>query len=553
MQASQRLKLDRLLASARMAGACGRRKDQFESLYSAIALAPDAAAPRDAMGRFMASHCPLFRHADIDVMLCLALDQAWARPSELAPSALRYIGCDAVLSQALTLAPVPDAALEAVAFYLERHPVFQVLARVTPIADPAWQTLMARLRAMLLDRRHRRGTSAPIHLALALAMQHDLTEGIEPPAPETLLQAQQLETACLARLQAGDEVAGADIALTCAALAVEHSGLAPHLATCLAHERWPQLAPLLRLPGERLHEGSLRAQLAATAVAPPHDVVREQYESHPYPRWVREPLGAPARFPASVVKRARQVNKRGKTVLIAGCGTGQQLFLARDNYPQAHLVAIDFSHHSLAHAMRKSEEAGLTNIEFHAMDLMQVEALPHRYDAIECTGVLHHLPDPEAGLAALAAVLEPQGLFHLAVYSARARAVIDTLRQRIRAAGTDTRVGAMHAWRRRLLDETPCTLPAPLLQSPDFHVTSGLRDLLFHEREVARHLPEWVAMAKRQQLEYAALDVPQAVGELARRHFHREPDRLAVAQWDALEQRHPTLFSGMYQLWLVKR
>ena len=48
--------------------------------------------------------------------------------------------------------------------------------------------------------------------------------------------------------------------------------------------------------------------------------------------------------------------------------------------------------------------------------------LGRRFDHVVCTGVLHHLPDPDAGLRALRDVLAPGGALHLMVYAPYGRA-----------------------------------------------------------------------------------------------------------------------------------
>ena len=39
------------------------------------------------------------------------------------------------------------------------------------------------------------------------------------------------------------------------------------------------------------------------------------------------------------------------------------------------------------------------------------------FDQIVCTGVLHHLADPDVGLSALRSVLKPDGAMQLMVYA----------------------------------------------------------------------------------------------------------------------------------------
>jgi 2-polyprenyl-3-methyl-5-hydroxy-6-metoxy-1,4-benzoquinol methylase len=49
------------------------------------------------------------------------------------------------------------------------------------------------------------------------------------------------------------------------------------------------------------------------------------------------------------------------------------------------------------------------------LDLHKISELGQQFDAIYCSGVLHHLPDPEQGWAALTAVLRTGGVIRIAV------------------------------------------------------------------------------------------------------------------------------------------
>ncbi len=104
--------------------------------------------------------------------------------------------------------------------------------------------------------------------------------------------------------------------------------------------------------------------------------VREQYEAYPYP----------SRDPADEAHR-----------LITGS--------------PSHILEIE---HFI---LRGGRARGLENISFHQGSLLD---LPGRgwppFDYIDCCGVLHHLADPAAGLAALVAVLAPGGGLGLMLY-----------------------------------------------------------------------------------------------------------------------------------------
>ena len=111
-------------------------------------------------------------------------------------------------------------------------------------------------------------------------------------------------------------------------------------------------------------------------------------------------------------------------VLVAGCGTMQAAVLAFNN-PECRFVGIDFSQASIAHEERLRERHNLTNLTLRKMELQDVSTLGQSYDLIVSSGVLHHLPDPAAGLRALSSVLEPtHGVMLLMLYGRFGRAGI---------------------------------------------------------------------------------------------------------------------------------
>lgn len=67
-------------------------------------------------------------------------------------------------------------------------------------------------------------------------------------------------------------------------------------------------------------------------------------------------------------------------------------------------------------AEARAAARGLGSIRFVTGDLLSAPELG-RFDYIDCCGVLHHLPDPDAGFAALAEALAPGGGIGLMVYA----------------------------------------------------------------------------------------------------------------------------------------
>ena len=105
--------------------------------------------------------------------------------------------------------------------------------------------------------------------------------------------------------------------------------------------------------------------------------------------------------------------------------------------------------------------------------------------------MLHHLPDPDAGLRALQEVLEPDGALHLMVYAPYGRAGVYMLQDYCR------RLGIGHSQQEiRDLAATLTALPRAhplarlLAESPDFQSPDGLADALLNPQDRAYSVPQ---------------------------------------------------------------
>jgi SAM-dependent methyltransferase len=128
-------------------------------------------------------------------------------------------------------------------------------------------------------------------------------------------------------------------------------------------------------------------------------------------------------------------------VLIAGCGTTQAAIYGV-SLPQARIVAIDVSGESLASSTALCRKHGVSNVQHRKLNLEQAAELESSFDLVISTGVLHHLPDPDAGLNALRDVLRPEGSLNLMVYACT------TCRRCCAASGSPRRTSPMPAWRK---------------------------------------------------------------------------------------------------------
>lgn len=92
-----------------------------------------------------------------------------------------------------------------------------------------------------------------------------------------------------------------------------------------------------------------------------------------------------------------------RSVLDAGCGTGVLLEQLVERFE--HVTGLDLSPEMLARVPPEvAARAALL-----CAPLESVELPDHSFDAVICRGVLHHLPDIDAGLARLARLLRPGG------------------------------------------------------------------------------------------------------------------------------------------------
>jgi SAM-dependent methyltransferase len=189
--------------------------------------------------------------------------------------------------------------------------------------------------------------------------------------------------------------------------------------------------------------------------------------------------------------------------LIAGCGTSQAAKHAL-RWPVARVVGIDFSATSVRHTQELKQKHRLDNLEVHQLPLTKVGELGATFDQIVCTGVLHHLPDPDAGLIALRDVLAPGGVMHLMLYAPYGRVGVYMLQDFCRRLGieaTDEGIRELVTALGALPSGHP--LGTLLREAPDFRSEAALADALLHPQDRAYSVPELFAFLERCGLKFA--------------------------------------------------
>jgi 2-polyprenyl-3-methyl-5-hydroxy-6-metoxy-1,4-benzoquinol methylase len=230
--------------------------------------------------------------------------------------------------------------------------------------------------------------------------------------------------------------------------------------------------------------------------------VQEQYEVLPYPHrdpareleLLRQPMLSELPRVNSLLWGGRRHFGAGFRVLDAGCGTGDStVFLGeqlRDS--GADIVALDFSTTSIEIARQRLEARGMGGVRFVHATIKDAPGLGlGEFDFIVCSGVLHHLASPDAGLRALRSMLKADGGLALMVYATYGRApvyLMQSLMQRLAPAdlGPERRLKVLRAalaglpshsrTRRGLLEHE--TFGPEITQSD-----AGAYDLLLHTQD----------------------------------------------------------------------
>ncbi len=225
--------------------------------------------------------------------------------------------------------------------------------------------------------------------------------------------------------------------------------------------------------------------------------IRAFYESHPYPAPVASLEKRLDRYRDPRRRRAQNLMlwplekpRAERSILVAGCGTSQAARHALME-PAARVTAIDVSETSLRHSRDLQEKHDIRNLRLHRLAIERVGELGETFDQIVCTGVLHHLSDPDAGLRSLRDVLARDGAMHIMVYAPYGRAGISIMQEYCRLLGIGVDDEDL-----RELGETVQKLPVDhpiagiVKRAKDFTRPDALADALLNPQDRAYSVPE---------------------------------------------------------------
>ncbi|EAR52637.1 hypothetical protein OG2516_00384 [Oceanicola granulosus HTCC2516] len=228
------------------------------------------------------------------------------------------------------------------------------------------------------------------------------------------------------------------------------------------------------------------------------DRVRAQYEAYPYP--ARDPADEARRLIVGSPSDPREIDhvlfggRRDWSVplraLVAGGGTGDGLVQLAQKLAWAgrpcEITYIDLSERARAIAEARLAARDLGGVRFVTGSLLDAGELGP-FDYIDCCGVLHHLPDPVAGFAALRAALAPGGGIGFMVYAPYGRTGVYPLQEAFGALFA----GLSEADRLAAARTALARLPEghPFRRNPhlaDYEASdAGFYDLLLHSQDRA--------------------------------------------------------------------
>lgn len=281
--------------------------------------------------------------------------------------------------------------------------------------------------------------------------------------------------------------------------------------------------------------------------------VREQYENYPYPQRLAE--DEKQRLLVTDLNILEKINYYcfgGKQdfqnirVLIAGCGTGDGLIYTAEQLRETNseVIAIDISESSIQIAKERARIRGLKNIRWVHDSLLELPNLElGSFDFIGCSGVLHHLADPDAGLKALKSVLKDNGAMGIMLYGKYGRTGIYQMQHLMRLINNgEENLQTQVENTKNLLDSLPTSNWYKRGEELITDVTNfgdiGIYDLFLHSQDRAYDILEVYDFAEKAGLSF--VDFPNWHDRFLYTvdNFVKEPDLLEkIKKLDLKTQR----------------
>ena len=454
-----------------------------------------------------------------------------------------------------------DEKLNYLTEQLSTIPLLLRLMELCPISDPEVEKLLIKIRLSTLNHlsdNHISSSSLPFYEALAL---HCFTnEYVFLESNEETLKVDQLENEISVRISSKEHIPVLKITLLATYRPLHIFSWAEKLLESDSTDTIQRI--IIRQITEVREEQRLRSQISEINVTENKisQIVREQYEENPYPRWINLGLSSKPKTIREVMQDLRvnlDLNKNqfstSPKILIAGCGTGQHSLRVASSFQNSSVLAVDLSLSSLSYAIRKTKELSVANIDYMQGDILKLNTLDRKFDIIESAGVLHHMEEPLVGWQVLVDLLKPQGLMRIALYSEIARKNIVEIREFIAKKGYDNSPKDIRECRAEIMNMSTDSNSRmqTIINSKDFYSLSACRDLLFHVQEHRFTLPQIKNCLDELGLKFCGFENQVTISNFRKLHGE-EADIYDLALWHQYEESNPRAFAAMYQFWCQK-
>ena len=523
----------------------GRLDDAIESYKQALKINPDYVEANYNMGIALTNRVFVKPVPDLIEVVCNLLEKEnLVRPADISSAASSLLKLDPIIEDVFSIISANKLTefLQAIITDLSNVPLLIKLMEVFPLPDTEFEGVFKNIRSAILlnisDIKHNPET---ITFQTALSLQCFLNEYLYNQTDIEVEALKDLETLVESKLTNGQQPSPTELACLASYKSLhEYSWL--HLLTMPIELESLQRRQILEPEKEKQLKSTIPIlQEIKDNVS---CKVQEQYEQNPYPRWVNLQLPP---FPKTISTITKELNLRisnldidkvdAPQILIAGCGTGEHSIVKASMFKNCDVLAIDLSLSSLAYAKRKTEELGISNIEYMQADILDLEILNRKFDIIECNGVLHHMDDPMAGWKVLTNCLKIGGLMKIGLYSELARSGVVKIRNEIEKSNIESSYNAMKSFRNKIIISEEEHHKWITMVS-DFYSMSTLRDLLFHVQEHRFTIPQIDASLTQLGLVFCGFENKKGLYDLEK--------------WDTFEKENPRTFATMYQFWCQK-
>jgi len=531
----------------------GRLDDAIESYKQALKINPDYVEANYNMGIALTNRAFVKPVPDLIEVVCNLLEKEnLVRPADISSAACSLLKFDPIIEDVFSIISANKLTefLQAIITDLSNVPLLIKLMEVFPLPDTEFEVVFKNIRSAILlnisDIKHNPET---ITFQTALSLQCFLNEYLYNQTDIEVEALKDLETLVEKQLTNGQQPSPTELVCLASYKPLhEYSWL--HLLTMPIELESLQRRQILEPEKEKQLKSTIPIlQEIKDNVS---CKVQEQYEQNPYPRWVNLQLPP---FPKTISTITKELNLRISNldidkvdtpqILIAGCGTGEHSIATASMFKNCDVLAIDLSLSSLAYAKRKTEELGISNIEYMQADILDLKILNRKFDIIECNGVLHHMDDPMAGWKVLTDCLKIEGLMKIGLYSELARSGVVKIQNEIEKLNIESSYSAMKSFRNKIINSKEEHHKWIAMVS-DFYSMSTLQDLLFHVQEHRFTIPQIDASLTQLGLVFCGFE-----GWLAYNYTNKK-SLYDLEKWDAFEKENPRVFAGMYQFWCQK-